>query len=57
MAMSDIPDTDDRKTRRGSRRTQTIAKRYVFHANTHKKVDTVFFLGYNSWYYYTHQAL
>ena len=48
MAMSDIPDTDDRKIRRGSRRTQTIAKRYVFHANTHKKVDTVFFLGYNS---------
>ena len=36
MAGSDIPDTTGRKTRRRKkkrRRTQTIAKRYAFHAN------------------------
>ena len=29
----DIPDKAGRKTRRRRRRTQTIAKRYAFHAN------------------------
>ena len=33
----DIPDKTGRKTRKGRRRTQAIAKRYAFHANAIKK--------------------
>ena len=38
MAVSDIPDTAGRKTRRG-RKTQEIPKRYTFHANATKAIQ------------------
>ena len=38
MAVSDIPDTAGRKTRRGGK-TQEIPKRYTFHANAAKAIQ------------------